>query len=167
MSDRTSSPAQAAQASASSLYVITHHRRKYHCHRSRKQNASCSRRRTPPISVLRQRAQAGMGQCTRRQAHRPQERGPQYLHYLSAIPIHPQIDTSSDLETLADTYVLGEMLMDLEFQDVVLDILMYECEKRKHYADMVLIKIIHNGTTDGSPAQKLLVDLYYWGGPAT
>jgi hypothetical protein len=68
---------------------------------------------------------------------------------------------------LADTYVLGEMLMDLEFQDVVLDILMYECEKRKHYADMVLIKIIHNGTTDGSPAQKLLVDLYYWGGPAT
>jgi hypothetical protein len=89
-----------------------------------------------------------------------------FTTYLQYLYTH-QIDTSSDLETLADTYVLGEMLMDLEFQDVVLDILMYECEKRKHYADMVLIKIIHNGTTDGSPARKLLVDLYYWGGPAT
>jgi hypothetical protein len=64
-----------------------------------------------------------------------------FAPYLQCLYSH-YVDTSSDLEMLAEIYVVGEMLMDLEFQDAVLDVFMYECEKREEYADMVLIGII-------------------------
>jgi hypothetical protein len=166
MSDRTPSPAKAVQANASPVYVPTIDgdvvaievgNKTLHAHEG----------------VLRQSlffANVLKPEWVSAREGKPIDLKNEDLHiftaYLQYLYTH-HIDTSSDLETLADMYVLGEVLMDLEFQDVILEILMYECEKRKHYVDMVLIEIIYNGTADGSPARELLVDLYYWGGPET
>lgn len=78
------------------------------------------------------------------------------------------IDTTHDTIKWAHMYVLGERLMDLEFQDLVLETMARECSKRREYPTFGgPIDIIYNGTLAGSPARKLLVDFYCCAGGST
>ena len=75
-----------------------------------------------------------------------------------------QIDTTYDTEKWAKGYVLGEKLMDMEYQDQVLEVLMRECEAEEQFPVGSQINIIYDGTTANSPARKLLVDFFCMAG---
>jgi hypothetical protein len=61
---------------------------------------------------------------------------------------------------LARLYVLGEKLVDAKFQEAVLKELIKNVRELEKYPSTETIKIIYNGTTEGSPARHLLVDFY-------
>jgi hypothetical protein len=48
--------------------------------------------------------------------------------------------------------------MDAEHQDMILEIMMRECENKNRFPSTNQINIIYDGTTKNSPARKLLVD---------
>jgi hypothetical protein len=64
----------------------------------------------------------------------------------------------------AKAYVLGETLMDLEYQDAVLSALITRCRAEKLFPTGAQIEIVYAGTTQGSPMRKLLVDFFCWAG---
>ena len=72
------------------------------------------------------------------------------------------IDTTFDTVQWAKGYVLGEMLMDLEYQDQVLEIFVRDCEARQKFPVGSQINVIYNGTTESSPARKVLIDFFCW-----
>ncbi|KAF2026833.1 hypothetical protein EK21DRAFT_73348, partial [Setomelanomma holmii] len=64
---------------------------------------------------------------------------------------------------LAKLYVLGEKLMHFEFQDAALSMMMRNIKTKTEYPDGGHICTIYEGTMDGSPARRLLVDFFVWG----
>jgi hypothetical protein len=74
-----------------------------------------------------------------------------------------QVDTKFNTVKRAEMYVLGEVLMDNAFQNAVLGTMIRRVEAKHHYPIGEEIDIIYNGTNEGSPARRLLVDYYVWG----
>jgi len=74
------------------------------------------------------------------------------------------IDTTFDTTKWAKEYVLGEKLMDMEYQDQVLEVMVRECEAAQKFPAASQINIIYDGTTESSPARKLLIDFFCWNG---
>jgi hypothetical protein len=72
-----------------------------------------------------------------------------------------QIDIAHDTIRWARMFVLGEQFMDVEFQDMMVEVLVRCCEAKK-YPICGEIDIIYSGTTKGSPVRRLLVDIYVW-----
>jgi hypothetical protein len=73
------------------------------------------------------------------------------------------IDTTFNKIKWAEMYVLGETLMDSNFQNKVLETMVQRCETKNSYPAGIAIDIIYKGTPEGSPAWHLLVDYYVWG----
>jgi len=74
------------------------------------------------------------------------------------------IDTTFDTGKWARAYALGEKLMDVEYQDDIIEVFMHECEAKREYPTGTQIAVIYGGTMAGSPARKLLVDFFCWAG---
>jgi hypothetical protein len=96
-----------------------------------------------------------------------------YLHWLyfktlSTIHNRPPIADIEYIE-LAQCYVLGEKLLDMKFKNAVIDalieVLENDPEDNCFLPDYDIINTIYEGTTEGSPARTLLVDM--WQGRAT
>jgi len=75
-------------------------------------------------------------------------------------------DFGSGFHQIFLLYVLGEKLMHCTFQDAVLRGLIETCESLQSVPNGSTIKILYNGTTAGSPARQLMVDMYCWRGEA-
>lgn len=61
----------------------------------------------------------------------------------------------------AKKYVFGEKMMDREFQDDVMNAMLGTwIDKGEFPADVEMISTIYNGTPEGSPVRKLLVDFW-------
>lgn len=74
------------------------------------------------------------------------------------------IDSTFDTAKWSQAYVLGEKLMDREYLDCVIETMMRECTKRGEFPGKINLEIIYEGTPEGSPARKLLVDFVCWMG---
>ena len=77
------------------------------------------------------------------------------------------IDNKHNTSKWARMYVLGEMLMDLDFQNAVLATMMHQCDTQKLFPGGHQVNIIYAGTTEMSPARRLLVDFFVWVGGET
>jgi hypothetical protein len=71
-----------------------------------------------------------------------------------------QIDTTLAINKWCKMYVLGEMLMDREFQDAVLSVIMSECYENTDYPWIEEINILYKGTPANSPVRGLLCDFF-------
>jgi hypothetical protein len=71
-----------------------------------------------------------------------------------------QIETTLAINKWCKMYVLGEMLMDREFQDAVLSVIMSECTKTTVYPWIEEINILYEGTPANSPVRGLLCDFF-------
>lgn len=65
---------------------------------------------------------------------------------------------------LARCYVLGEKLMDVAFQNAVMDAILDRAMREDLYPSSGFTRIIFQGTTKSSPARKVLVDFWTWAG---
>ncbi|KAH8726650.1 hypothetical protein GQ44DRAFT_758602 [Phaeosphaeriaceae sp. PMI808] len=83
-----------------------------------------------------------------------------YLTYLRT----RKIPTSLAHPALAKLYVLGEALLDRAFQGAVMTAIMDNCEDVQDFPCAEAIATIYAGTPEGSPARRLLVDLWVWAG---
>ncbi|KAF1956624.1 hypothetical protein CC80DRAFT_504453 [Byssothecium circinans] len=67
--------------------------------------------------------------------------------------------------TLAYAYVLGERLLDVPFKNAIVDAYVLYARGtspgRRYYPSNEEIRIIYDGTREGSPIRKLLVDIWY------
>ncbi|KAF2242157.1 hypothetical protein BU26DRAFT_405911, partial [Trematosphaeria pertusa] len=61
---------------------------------------------------------------------------------------------------LARCYVLGEKLMDVAFQNAVMDAILDRAMREDLYPSSGFTRIIFQGTTKSSPARKVLVDFW-------
>jgi hypothetical protein len=57
-------------------------------------------------------------------------------------------------------YILGKILIDLEFQDAVLDVIMSGYHESGLFPHPMEITTIFEGTTENSPARALFVDFF-------
>jgi hypothetical protein len=71
-----------------------------------------------------------------------------------------QTDTTLNEHLWYRMYVLREMLMDVEFQDAVLDVIMSGYHESGLFPHPTEIAIIFEGTTENSPARALFVDFF-------
>lgn len=72
-----------------------------------------------------------------------------------------QVDPTYDSLKWAKNYVLGEKMMDPNFQDTVIDAFMKACtECGRTPGAYSMVNIIYGGTSVGSPARKLLIDFW-------
>jgi hypothetical protein len=95
-----------------------------------------------------------------------------YLHWLyfktfpTVLTENSATNTTSNTEfvTLGKCYVMGEMLMDIGFKNAVLDALLDSITNQPYYEARFpgqhAIGIIYDGTLEGAPARRLLVDLW-------
>ena len=84
----------------------------------------------------------------------------QWLYKGVVILEDPQAPGTSDF--LAQSYVLGEKIMAEAFQDDILK-LMIDRSSDGQLPGVAAIRRIYEGTTSGSPARRLVVDIWAWG----
>ncbi|KAH7094876.1 hypothetical protein FB567DRAFT_600559 [Paraphoma chrysanthemicola] len=77
-----------------------------------------------------------------------------------------QVAVSVRDPTWAELYVLGERLLDLEYQDIIILGIIANSKAIYEYPDELAISTIYEGTRNSSPARKLMVDFYCWRGAA-
>lgn len=65
---------------------------------------------------------------------------------------------------LVKCYVLGEKLMDLTYQNVIMELLLTLAPVRTGIPSYDTIRIAYKGTTTNSPLRKLFVDIWVWCG---
>jgi hypothetical protein len=63
---------------------------------------------------------------------------------------------------LANSYVLGEELIDRRYQNAVLDTILSYCVKRDTFSSNAVVRIIYRGTPLSSQARRVLVDFWAW-----
>lgn len=87
-----------------------------------------------------------------------------YLHFLysSAVP-------ANFYEALAELYVFGEKIMDVDFKNAVIGAIIRETRKPEtdghcYFPTGDVVDILYAGTSSGSPARKLMVDLFFYHG---
>ncbi|KAF2814823.1 uncharacterized protein BDZ99DRAFT_549035 [Mytilinidion resinicola] len=86
------------------------------------------------------------------------------------LPVRVDEKSSEEYDQLAKAYVLGEKIMDDGFQQGIFDaiiaksaVLVQVGEGRTRYMpDFKAIQIIYEGTPEGFPARRLVVDFYSW-----
>ncbi|KAF2121789.1 hypothetical protein BDV96DRAFT_468436, partial [Lophiotrema nucula] len=92
-----------------------------------------------------------------------------YLHWLytKKLPVLPDDQESPSYEgfhNLAYAYVLGERLMDIEFKNVVADAYVLYARGtapgKQHYPSNEDVRILYEGTSEGSPIRQLLIDIW-------
>ena len=70
----------------------------------------------------------------------------------------------AEWKALAESYVVGEVLLDIPFKDSVIDALRAKIQSTSGHTIWScggdLIKIIYSGTSESSPARMLLADVY-------
>ncbi|KAF2260985.1 hypothetical protein CC78DRAFT_536017 [Lojkania enalia] len=81
------------------------------------------------------------------------------------LPILPEDEESScsfeEFATLSNAYVLGERLMDNDWKNVIADCyVQFARSSKPYYPSNEDIRIIYEGTREGSPIRQLLVDIY-------
>ncbi|KAH7085231.1 hypothetical protein BKA63DRAFT_559873 [Paraphoma chrysanthemicola] len=79
-----------------------------------------------------------------------------YVQWLYTHHVHVSFDTTK--QAGAELYVLGERLMDLEFQDAIMSAMIARCEI--DWPSNIEVCIIYEGTTAASPARRLMVDIF-------
>lgn len=101
-----------------------------------------------------------------------------YIHwlYLHTLPVRidlPGLAGNSEYVQLANAYVLGDMLLDTDFKDAVIDAIINKTRStasdgQNWYPVGPVIRCIYENTRESSKARCLLVDLYvnyaegYW-----
>jgi len=91
-----------------------------------------------------------------------------YLHwlYFKTLPTvcMDDIGRSSEYLLLAECYIMGEKIMDTGFKNAVLEALVDKERSPPFYGSRLPSKgaicIIYEGTREGSPARRLLVDMW-------
>ena len=83
-----------------------------------------------------------------------------YAHWLYTGKLPCQRPEGRVSVKLAKLYGLGEKLIDKIFQDRVLDTLITHTRKDDKYPTKKSAKIVYDSTLKGSPARKLMVDMY-------
>ncbi|PTB42335.1 uncharacterized protein TrAFT101_008577 [Trichoderma asperellum] len=93
-----------------------------------------------------------------------------YLHWLycETLPVRndsPGQEGNNEYIQLAQAYVLGEMLQDVNFKDAVLDAILIKSRSTASdglcwYPVGPAIRCIYEGTPESSAARRLLVDMY-------
>jgi hypothetical protein len=77
---------------------------------------------------------------------------------------HPS-DPDSHYHTLAYAYVLGERLLDKGFKNAIADVYVLYARgnppAKRYYPSNEEIRILYDGTHEGSPIRQLLVDIWY------
>jgi hypothetical protein len=74
-------------------------------------------------------------------------------------------DSDANYHTLAYAYVLGERLLDKPFKNAIADVYVLYARgnppARRYYPSNEEIRILYDGTGEGSPIRQLLVDIWY------
>jgi hypothetical protein len=74
-------------------------------------------------------------------------------------------DPDSHYHTLAYAYVLGERLLDKDFKNAIADSYVLYARgnppAKRYYPSNEEIRILYDGTGEGSPIRQLLVDIWY------
>ena len=83
-----------------------------------------------------------------------------YLHWLYTGNVDPISMEKGYTLDLARDYVLGEKIIDPEFQNVSLDRIIQCRETRKECPGHRAVSVIYEGTPKGSPARRLMVDFH-------
>jgi len=77
---------------------------------------------------------------------------------------HPT-EPDTHYHTLAYAYVLGERLLDRAFRNAIADVYVLYARgnppAKRYYPSNEEIRILYDGTRDGSPIRQLLVDIWY------
>jgi hypothetical protein len=63
---------------------------------------------------------------------------------------------------LANSYVLGEELIDRRYQNAVLDTILSYCVERDTFSSNAVVRIIYRGTPLSLQARRVLVDFWAW-----
>ncbi|KAI8939472.1 hypothetical protein NX059_003245 [Plenodomus lindquistii] len=71
------------------------------------------------------------------------------------------------LSHLVQSYLLGEMLMDSVYQRAIMGTLIRWVKNENTYPANFLVRWAYEGTTEGSPLRRLLVDFWVWEASAT
>lgn len=97
-----------------------------------------------------------------------------YLNWLycETLPVRndsPGREGNTEYIQLAKSYVLGEMLQDVNFKDAVLDAILIKSRSTTSDGQCWFpvgpaIRCIYEGTPESSAARRLLVDLYAYHG---
>jgi hypothetical protein len=82
--------------------------------------------------------------------------------YVQWLYSHHIDDATHDSEKWVKMYVLGERFMDEVFQDDILKLMMCDCVEKNKYPVGPQINTVYEGTPEGSPARRLLVDFFVW-----
>ncbi|CAN9390204.1 unnamed protein product [Alternaria alternata] len=81
-----------------------------------------------------------------------------YCQWLYTGFIAPGLLAESSSGCLAYMYVLGEKIVDHEFQNAVIQAIISDMDRMNVVPSLRTIKIIYDGTTEESAARRLLVD---------
>ncbi|KAH8644972.1 hypothetical protein IG631_02436 [Alternaria alternata] len=81
-----------------------------------------------------------------------------YCQWLYSGHMAPDLPEKSIFQCLAYMYVLGEKIVDYEFQNAVIQAIISDMGRKNKVPSLGTIKIIYDGTTEGSAARRLLVD---------
>ncbi|CAN9199729.1 unnamed protein product [Alternaria alternata] len=82
-----------------------------------------------------------------------------YCQWLYTGFIAPGLLAESSSGCLAYMYVLGEKIVDHEFQNAVIQAIISDMDRMNVVPSLRTIKIIYDGTTEESAARRLLVDI--------
>lgn len=86
-----------------------------------------------------------------------------YIQWLYTNTVPPNAAATDPYKYLALMYVLGEKIMDQAFQDAILATMIEHCAaapSQHKYPCLDAINVIYDGTTDTSPARRLVVDFW-------
>jgi len=93
-----------------------------------------------------------------------------YKHWLYSHAIFSQMTEAQnkkqswkEFTLLSDTYMFGEKIQDSDFKDAVLDSLIEKAMEEVQYPSHIL-PAIYEGTQDGSPLRRFMVDFFAWHG---
>lgn len=84
--------------------------------------------------------------------------------YSHNLPTFSDNDDFPQHTTYCRLHVFGEKLMHDNFRNAVLDAYMELCSLKDDWPLVEALKIIWEGTTAGSPAHQLMVDVFCWRG---
>ncbi|KAF2768007.1 hypothetical protein EJ03DRAFT_138188 [Teratosphaeria nubilosa] len=83
-----------------------------------------------------------------------------YAHWLYTGYIATDDNSSHDFDAQAELFVLGEKLMNTKLRNDVIDIALETARSTEKLPTNCTIDIIYEGTPKGSPARKLMVDIF-------
>ena len=88
-----------------------------------------------------------------------------YIQWLYTKTIACKCGNRPQWRLLADLYVLGEKILDVKFQDCVIDCFLVSSRDSNareigYFPKTPATNLVYQGTPEGSPARRLMVDLF-------